>query len=363
MVITGFRFDPSGPVYPENWKLDDPRCVMPNIRIIVQARDGGKLATAALHMVFALGVKVDQDRPAIFKGVGFKPAVREAAIRELQAMKRRNEERGITAVGVPLGIHPAFLSSTRDPQRSTAFARELEQFIRKYCNESNYFLTAMMFSVSPSVLRDPEELRGKERWEWQQAFVVHQGRDGQPLPAPVLVQAPIPGTGTSPETSSNWQHFTADWERRGGTKIEPIPNLVHGAIRLADLATLLKPVESRETTRLSTGIDVADFLENPDKVMVNTEDCASCHLAAPARLHALKHLPKNLALKRTEAFALDPVAAGLTGRVADETRNLMAGEGYRVMIFAFFKGQPSIGQRTLNETLQAAHLLNRNVRD
>jgi hypothetical protein len=361
MVITAFRFDPCGPIYPKTWSLDDPACVLPNIRIIAQARDGGQLATAALHMVFALGVKVDQDGEAIFKGEGFNPAVRDAAIRDLRAMKRRNEEAGISAVGVPLGIHPAFAESTKDPRRSDAFARELERFIRTYCNESNYFLTAMMFTVSPATLPDPAELRGKERWEWQQAFVVRRDRGGKPLPAPVLMPAPIPGTGATPETLATRQHFTADLGRRGGARVEPPPNCVHGTIRLADLATLLKPAEALDPAHLQAGMDVADFLENPDKVRVNTEDCASCHLSTPTRLHAQDHLPKPLPLKRAEAFLLDAQAAGLTGTFSNQTRSLMAGEGYRVMIFAFFKGQPSIGQRTINESLQAAHLLNRNL--
>src|SRR5207244_347695 len=39
MVITGFRFDPCGPEYPDNWDLNDPHCVLPNIRIIAQAKD------------------------------------------------------------------------------------------------------------------------------------------------------------------------------------------------------------------------------------------------------------------------------------------------------------------------------------
>ena len=191
LVITGFRFDPCGPVYPNDW--DIKKCVLPNVRLIAQVYDKGKATTAALHMVFTLGVRVDQDRTGIQLGIGFDPDVRRKAIGELLQMKAHNAAHGIVTDGVPVGIHPAFSANQRDSVRTREFETEFEQFVRRFAVENAYFTTAVMFTQEPSVLPGGE-LDGKERWVWQKANVVRRNpQTGQPLAEPTLIFGGIPG--------------------------------------------------------------------------------------------------------------------------------------------------------------------------
>jgi hypothetical protein len=54
------------------------------------------------------------------------------------------------------------------------------------------------------------------------------------------------------------------------------------------------------------------------------------------------------------------MASGLAGQLGQSELQWHRSSGYRVMSLAFFKGRPSISQRTVNETVQAAYLLNQN---
>ena len=214
MVITGFRFDPCGPAYPSDWDIKNPLCSQPNIRLIAQPYVNGALKTSALHMVFALGVKVDQDRNSIGKGIGFDASVRDRAVTELKEMKLRNEKRGISTAGAPVGVHPAFAGMPGGDGTAAEFGQEFEQFVRKYALESSYFVTAVMYTVDPTSLADPKELDGRERWEWEKFFVL-RGKDGKPLPAPILFQVSVPGISKNGGPLL-FQNLTADRDRRSG---------------------------------------------------------------------------------------------------------------------------------------------------
>lgn len=357
MVITGFRFDPCGPAYPANWDIKDVLCSQPNIRVIAQPYVNGTLRTAALHMVFAVGVDVDQPRERIEKGVNFDPKVRDRAVAELQAMKRRNEARGVSTVGVPVGVHPAFSRGAGD-DGTAEFVADFERFVREYALESKYFVTAVMYTVDPSSTADPKELEGKERWEWEKAFVVRRQKDGTPLPAPVLVPVPIPGISADGKPLT-FQNLTADRDRRSGAALNARPQLAHGAIRDEDVMRLLKVRGAVDADDLRKGVDASDLLENPDKVFVQNEDCASCHVTTTSRLYALAGAT-GPPLARGERFAFDAGAAGLVSRLDAAAESAALADGFRVMSLAFFKGKPSINQRTVHETLQAAYLINKN---
>ncbi|WP_165070251.1 hypothetical protein [Paludisphaera rhizosphaerae] len=358
MVITAVRFDPCGPRYPENYDIKDTLCTQPNLRLIAQPVVDGRPTTAALHMVFALGVKTDQAPEAIFKGIGFDPGVRDGAVAELKRMKARNLERGVSTAGVPVDVHPAFAGKTLDGPAAAGFVADLERFIRKYALESSYFVTAIMYTVDPSSTPDAKALEGKERWEWEKAFVVRFGKDGKPLPAPVLMLAPVPGIadGGKPLT---FQNFTADSDRRAGATLSARPSLEHGTIKNIDLLKLLDDRSPANPADLQTGVDISDLLENPTMAAVQTEDCVSCHLTTPGRTFALAHA-SAANVKRSLRFAFDAKAAGLVDSLGPDAEEAASASGYHVMSLAFFKGKPSISQRTVFETLQAAHLINRN---
>jgi len=358
MVITAFRFDPCGPAYPSDWDIKNPRCSQPNIRLIAQPYVNGALKTSALHMVFALGVKVYQDRNSIEKGIGFDPSVRDRAVAELKEMKLRNEKRGISTAGAPVGVHPAFAGKVDQEGAAAEFAGEFEQFVRRYALETSYFVTAVMYTVDPSSTADPKELEGKERWEWEKAFVLRFGKDGKPLPAPVLVLVPIPGISTA-DKPLFFQNLTADHDRRTGAVLSARSELAHGAIRNDDLTRLLKERGAIDKSDLQAGLDAADLMENPVSVLVQTEDCVSCHVTTTSRNYALNGALSTV-LARNERFAFDASTVGLVSRLGDDAEASAVAEGYYVISLGYFKGKPSINQRTVFETVQAAYLINRN---
>jgi len=355
LVITAFRFDPCGPVYPNDG--DMKKCVLPNIRLIAQVYDKGKATTAALHMVFALGVKLDQERTGIQLGVGFDPDVRRRVISELLQMKARNAANGIVTGGAPVGIHPAFSATWRDSARTREFEAEFEQFVRRFAVESAYFTTAVMFTQNPSVV-PREESDGEERWVWEKANVVRRNpQTGQLLAVPTLVFGGIPGF----DPNRTQQSLTANSESRHGTQISPASTIQNGGVPNSAILSILKPASEFDWGRLQEAVDVADTMDNPDRVFVQTDDCVSCHVASTARSYALRDGRLSW-VKRSNAFKVDARSAGLNGSLSPEDAIWQSSEGYRVMSLAFFKGRPSISQRVVNETLQAARLLNRNSR-
>jgi hypothetical protein len=344
LIITGFRFDPCGPIYPADW--DIAKCVLPNIRLIAQVYDKGQTFTAALHMVFTLGVKVDQDRAFIQSGSGFDPSIREEVIQEIQRMKERNAAAGIATAGAPVGVHPGFSPANRDTARSRAFLAELEQLIRRMATETSYFTTAVMFSEKGA----ENQLAGKERWVWQKGNV-------QRLAAPPRIRI-VPGGIPGFDPGSKEQTLTANLDSRGGVEVSPESTVENSGIANALIMSITKESSEFDWGRLQHAVDIADAMENPDRVLVQTDDCVSCHVATTARTYALKDARLGW-VKRTNAFRFDAKAASLAGSLAREDTEWQSGSGYRVMSLAFFKGKPSVSQRTVNETLQAARLLNR----
>jgi hypothetical protein len=215
-----------------------------------------------------------------------------------------------------------------------------------------------MYTVDPSSTTDPKALEGKERWEWEKAFVVRFGKDGKPLPAPVLVLAPIPGIADAGKPLT-FQNFTADSDRRTGAALSSHSNLEHGKLKNDDLLKLLDDRPPASLADLQTGVDISDLLENPTKAMVQTEDCVSCHVTTPGRTFALAHAP-GASVTRDLRFAFEEKSADLVDRLGPDAEEAAAASGYHVMSLAFFKGKPSVSQRTVFETLQAAYLINRN---
>ena len=345
LIVTGFRFDPCGPSYPADWSLD--KCLQPNIRLIAQVFDGTSVTSAALHMVFTLGIHFDPYRPS------FDPMVRGEVIQELRGMKARNAAAGIVTDGSHVGIHPAFRADQRDSARSREFTAELKRLIEKHATSANFFVTAVMFT------EDLGKTSGKERWVWQKAGANFERTANTEL---VVTRRNILGV-DGPE-----QTFTADLESRAGAAVVPPSNRGCNALPNSAIAGILKPrteltavgAEAQKSidAELQAAIDVADRMDNPDHGSVPNDDCVSCHVASTASSYAL-HGERRRRIARSKAFSLDFRDAGLTGGIDDADAEWLRSDGYRVMSMAFFKHRPSISQRVVNETLQAAYILNR----
>jgi hypothetical protein len=131
---------------------------------------------------------------------------------------------------------------------------------------------------------------------------------------------------------------------------------VNAGVHDSDISAILKDVSEFDWGQVQEAVNVTDTLDNPDVVFVQNDDCVGCHLSSSARSYALRS-PFLTWVGRLNAFRLDPLA-GLTARMAPTDAASLAEDSYRVMNLAFFKGRPAVSQRVINESLQAAYLLN-----
>jgi hypothetical protein len=343
LVVTGIRFDPCGPKYPTDWDIQ--KCVLPNLRVITQVYKGGRTANAALHMVFLLrplsdlGIVSGRPQPT----VPLDPAMRNGVISRLVLMKSGNSGSGISTNGTAAGIHPVFGHIYRNSARVAAFETELKSLLEEYCAEDRYFFTAVMFTDESYGSSNS----GQERWVWQKANVVHS-----PGGKIELRFGGIPGF--SPELKE--QTLTADRDRRSGVTVFPPSTLPEKGVKNAEIEAILKYVEDIDHSKLPSAVDATDRLENPDIALVQTDDCVSCHVTTTAReyvTHSLTVDSSNRALQYE--FKAEP---RLTSTLDDIQYLLQRSNTYRVMSFAFFNGTPSVNQRTVHESLQAAHVVN-----
>ncbi len=342
LVVTSIRFDPCGPKYPEEWDLH--KCVLPNLRVIAQVYKDGVTTNAALHMVFLLrplsDLSVVDGKPQ--PNAALDPQMRDDVISQLASMKYGNASFGIVTNGVSAGVHPVFTYRHRDSARVPEFEAELTSLLKKYCVEDRYFFTAVMFTDEVFGASNPE----KERWVWQKANI---DRSTGKI---VFRFGGIPGF--DPELKE--QAFTGDRDRRSGGAITPSSTLSSNGIRNIAVEAILKNVAQINESQLPAAVDATDRLENPDHVLVQTDDCASCHVTTTAREYAL-YSSGNLSHDRTLRYEFK-ADSRLTSTL-DETQYLLQrSNGYRVLSFAFFDGTPSVSQRTVNESLQAAHVVN-----
>jgi hypothetical protein len=342
LVVTGIRFDPCGPKYPDDWDLR--KCVLPNLRVIAQVYMNGRPTNAALHMVFLLRplsdlVVVDG---RIQPNVRLDAGMRDDVISRLASMKSKNTASGISTNGVPAGVHPVFGHRNRDSVRVAEFEAELKSLLEEYCVENRYFFTAVMFTDEEYATDNP----GKERWVWQKANIDHSSGKI------VFRFGGIPGF----DPKLKEQSFTADRGRRTAGTVLPPSTLPENGVRNTAMEAILKNADQIDQSLLSEAIDATDRLENPDRVLVQTDDCASCHVTTTSREYAMHALNiQTLSRDLQYQFKAD---SGLTSTLDDYQYLLQRSTGYRVMSFAFFDGTPSVNLRTVNESLQAAHVVN-----
>ncbi|MDZ3838186.1 MAG: hypothetical protein U0S49_12515 [Rhodospirillales bacterium] len=342
LIVTGVRFDPCGPRYPNDW--DTEKCALPNLRLIAQVHKDGQLSNSALHMVFLL-------RPLSDLGVGLQPKVRlnpvmrSDVIFRLKLMKTNNAEYGILTDGAAVGVHPVFGAAYNGSIRVTEFQDELKNLLEEYCVELRYLATAVMFTDEPYGISNSR----LERWVWQKGNVDH--KPGGKID---LHFGGIPGF---PDALKE-QTFTAHQGQRSGTAVTPpstLPKESEG-VKNSDIEKILKNAAEINRSDVPAAIDAIDRLENPDLAFVQAEDCVSCHVTTTAREYALNATtvaPWNRKLRYE--FKED---SHLTANISESQYFIQGANAYRTMSFAFLDGVPSVSQRTVNESLQAAHVVN-----
>ena len=343
LVITGFRFDPCGPpLMPED--LDLTQCILPNIRLIAQAVDDtGKPTTAALHMVFTLGVKYN----AAGLPVGVDPDVRVAVFKELYALKSEMEAAGITTNGKPLGVHPALIGLTYASTARKDFYDSLRKLFNEYAHKDNYFVTAVMAQINPATPNlDPPLAKEKTRWEWVQGRV---HRDDKTALGIQIV--PISGAVDTPTS----QFFEANTGSRDGALLsKPSSVVVEGA----KISALVKMMKTKPGLNNQAGVDAGKIMENPRRIPVQQGDCVSCHAATTTMNYAFA-VHDGWTYELSKMFLFDTRKAGITYQLDTDVAKRMEGPSYQVMSFAYQNGEPSISMRTLNETVEVVNMCNK----
>jgi hypothetical protein len=174
---------------------------------------------------------------------------------------------------------------------------------------------------------------------------------------------------------TDWD-FSAFDVKKGVATPSAVPGLatastsvIFGAGFAATLAGVFVPVPSdRDDLSLLTNVasataatpaarqsafDAALRVENPNFESPNTSDCASCHMAEPARTLVGTPVFKLSPVGNVNAFAADPsIPAKDLARTTDPTAEP---DGLNLHAFSYKDGTPMINQRVVNET--AANLV------
>ena len=125
-----------------------------------------------------------------------------------------------------------------------------------------------------------------------------------------------------------------------------------------DMQLLGNVVEAQDATKAvqQAAFDSALRIENPNKHSPDTIDCASCHLAAPARAITGKALGL-VADGNANAFSI--TSSWIAPQdLAITTPQKDALNGVNVHVFSYKDDQPMIAPRAVNETAAIAHYLN-----
>ena len=183
-------------------------------------------------------------------------------------------------------------------------------------------------------------------WKWSKtAFDPVQKRilvKGEPGYDALEAQLPIAGVAGT--------HTTHDFSAVFGERAGKLSAMSLAFPALPDLLSDTPP----SPDKAARAYDDAYRVENPAKVIIPTTDCASCHVATSYRLAAESQHAK--AASRDEYAA----PAGITAQMEADIRKFMATGMNVVLNFGYLDANPSISQRTVNESAEAARFLRAN---
>lgn len=293
--ISSVRFDPCFPRV--EFDISDASC-RPQIRLVAMplkfVNSSNGITTffedQALHMLYEPPVALRKEE-------------RKKMLDELVRLKNKHAsiQSANPTLGYPLSIHPAFKN-----QSDGDFARDVKEFILKFCGKDRLVHVAQMQTVSVSI------------WNFFAMNVV----DGKLKTIPI---ATLKGNAAMQTSVGGGGRF--------GLRPEGInPASYHGInteVGFMDDADAKKHVIPTE------------FLNNPFKSNVGNVDCASCHQA--------QNIDANLIDKKLIPTPLSPVA-GATMVVARQ-----AGSSWQVHNFNW----SGISKRAVNESAVIASVLNK----
>ena len=176
--------------------------------------------------------------------------------------------------GRAIGIHPVFDRAFDGTPRVAEFQAELLDLLEKYCDESRYFFTAVMFTDA-SFSADNARL---ERWVWQQGNVSHS-----PTGAIELRFGGIPGF----PAELKEQTLTATRDRRDGAEVTPPSTLPATGVRNAAIEAILASSANIDPGALPVAVDATDRLKRTPTLSSCKPTTVSAAMSPPRRASSL----------------------------------------------------------------------------
>ena len=301
--VVAFRFDPC-----HKTKIDSP--CQGQIRLVAQPmieplknekrRVPNQIFAAdfGMHLIYSIN-----------------PSQVNEVIGSLRELKRRYNPNSRMQ---PLGVHPAFLSPSRDE-----FAQQIKKLIVTYSKEEDLSFAAFLGSAVA--------VTGDLPFRW--LFSAYRVEKDQVIPFK------IPNT-----EETVMRFFLAEGDGENG--ILPLPS-----IKGDSLAPALDSVRIFEDVPYAKdAINKAIRIENPNLHSAESVDCVSCHIATTVRVPLESQLFGEKGLDSKD-------------RYMNSKQNLTRDPLYRtgalfVHNFGFINNEPIVSQRTINEAAKASDFIN-----
>ncbi|HUJ62419.1 MAG TPA: hypothetical protein VLX92_28145 [Kofleriaceae bacterium] len=304
LQAVGFRLDPC---FGQLGPITDPLTCKNQLRVVFQPvtfdpTSGAFVQDAAVHAFYAL------TRDQLVAAVQELIAAREAAT-------------GDTDLG-PLAPNPTLASQGL----TGSLAQAYRAVITKYAGAAN--LVQFTSFVAADFTGAPQDVGVGTFW----SFEIFQ----------------VAGGAATPETIPTMP----DGEQQSGLNAGTDPlsaqftPLTTSSDNISLIANMTQAMQASAADRQSS-YDAALRIENPHDNSPNTIDCASCHMALPARQLVGAQLGMTAA-GDSNAFAADPSIP--TADLAQTTQLIGQDGALNIHAFSYRNTEPMINQRVINET-------------
>lgn len=242
-------------------------------------------------------------------------------LNELTALKKTKAAKNDF---LPLGINPFIKQEGLDGE----YLLSLRKIILKYIGESNLNRITFM-QLFPN----------EKTW----LFGGFDFKDKKAIP---LV---IPRLNRNAQVFNNSVSLDRPFWFVGGIK----PELPEGIENLKILITDSRVIAPQDEEEIKAAVKAAFRFENPETHNPGTVDCASCHVAQPARAWATRQYPW---------FQFDVLHKQDIYKSDRDLRNLSPMQPHTniVRAFGYFMNRPFVAQRTINESAEVIKYINQN---
>jgi hypothetical protein len=224
---------------------------------------------------------------------------------------------------LPLGVNPFI----KQEGLNGAYDAALRSITLKYIGESNLSRVTFM------------QLFMNEKVWFFGGFDFNQG-----IPKPIT----IPRINSTVQAFSNNVSLDRPFWFLGGLSPEPSAQEDNLKILITDSRAIYP---QQDEVAIKAAVRAAAKFENPDSHNPGTLDCASCHVAQPAKMWALRQYPwfELDLINKQEAYVSDR-----------DLRNLSPMQPHTniVRAFGYFMNRPFVAQRTINETAAVIKYIN-----